>query len=156
MRFLLIDKILKLIPGKSIVATKTMQPGEELFRDHFPGFPVVPGVLLTEMMAQAAGKCLDAEKSPRGRAMLGKISNATFRHWVAPGELAVITAAIDCNREEFATAKCHVEVKDKRVCSADLFFVFVPYGQFAAGYRDELLESYFRENRLHDTETGPS
>jgi len=156
MRFLLIDKILKLSPGKSIVATKTMQPDEELFRDHFPGFPVVPGVLLTEMMAQAAGKCLDAEKSPRGRAMLGRISNATFRHWVPPGETAIITATIDSNREEFATAKCYVEVKDKKVCSADLFFVFVPHGQFAVGYCDEVLDSYLRENRLHDTEPGPS
>lgn len=155
MRFLLIDKILKLSPGKSIVATKTMQPDEELFQDHFPGFPVVPGVLLTEMMAQAAGKCLDAEKSPRGRAMLGKINNATFRQWVAPGELAVITATIDSNREEFATAKCHVEVKDKKVCSADLFFVFVPHGKFAAS-RDEVLESYLRESRIYETEPGPS
>jgi 3-hydroxyacyl-[acyl-carrier-protein] dehydratase len=133
-----------------------MEPDEELFRDHFPGFPVVPGVLLTEMMAQAAGKCLDAEKSPRGRAMLGKISNATFRQWVAPGETAVISATIDSNREEFATAKCNVEVKDKRVCSADLFFVFVPHGKFAAGYHDEVLESYLRENRLQDTESGSS
>ncbi|MBW6504136.1 beta-hydroxyacyl-ACP dehydratase [bacterium] len=156
MRFLLVDKILKLVPGKSIVATKTMEPDEELFRDHFPGFPVVPGVLLTEMMAQAAGKCLDAEKSPRGRAMLGKISNATFRRWVAPGETAVITAAIDSNREEFATAKCHVEVKDKRVCSADLFFVFVPHGKFAAGHRDEVLEAYLLENRIQDSEPEAS
>ena len=88
--------------------------------------------------------------------MLGKISNATFRQWVAPGETAVITAAIDSNREEFATAKCHVDVKDKRVCSADLFFVFVPHGQFAAGYVDEVLELYLREKRLQDTESSPS
>jgi len=154
MRFILIDKILKLSPGKSIVATKTMQPDEELFRDHFPGFPVVPGVLLTEMMAQAAGKCLDSEKSPRGRAMLGKISNATFRRWVPPGETAVITAEIDSNREEFATAKCHVEVEEKRVCSADLFFVFVPHEQFAGAYVDEVLESYLRENRVQGSEPG--
>jgi hypothetical protein len=87
--------------------------------------------------------------------MLGKITNATFRQWVAPGETAVITAAIDSNREEFATAKCYVEVKNKRVCSADLFFVFVPNEQFA-GYHDEVLESYLRENRLHDAKTGPS
>ena len=156
MRFILIDKILKLVPGKSIVATKTMRPDEELFRDHFPGFPVVPGVLLTEMMAQAAGKCLDAERSSRGRAMLGKISNATFRQWVAPGELAVITAEIDSDRKEFATAKCHVEVKNKRVCSADLFFVFVSYEKFSAGYQDDVLESYLREHRLHEKEQGTS
>lgn len=126
----MIDRVLELAPGKSIVATKTMAPEEELFRDHFPGFPVVPGVLLTEMMAQAAGRCLDAEKSPRGRAMLGKIQSATFRHWVAPGEEAVIHASIEGSREDYASAKCHVEVRGRRVCAADLFFVFVPHERF--------------------------
>ena len=61
MRFLMVDRIVSLEPGVSIEAEKTLDASEELFRDHFPGFPVVPGVLLTEMMAQAAGKCVDAE-----------------------------------------------------------------------------------------------
>ncbi len=65
-RFIFVDEILELVPGKYIKASKTIGPDEDFFRDHFPGFPVVPGVLLTEMMAQAAGKCLDAE-TPRAR-----------------------------------------------------------------------------------------
>lgn len=142
MRFILVDKILDLVPGRSITAAKTMHPDEDVFRDHFPGFPVVPGVLLTEMMAQAAGKCLDAERSHPGKAMLGKIESAAFRQWVAPGETAVIHARVESNRKEFATAKCFVEVGGKRVCSADLFFVFVPHEQFAPEYVDEVLESY--------------
>jgi len=147
MRFIFVDKILDLVPGKTITATKTMRADEDVFRDHFPGFPVVPGVLLTEMMAQAAGKCLDAEGSHSGKAMLGKIESAAFRQWVAPGEKAVIHAQVESNRKEFATAKCFIEVEGKRVCSADLFFVFVPHEQFAPEYVDEVLESYLSGNR---------
>ena len=86
MRFLLIDRIVTLDPGKSIEAETVLSASEELFGDHFPGFPVVPGVLLTEMMGQAAGKCLSADKPERGNAMLVEIRNARFRHWARPDE----------------------------------------------------------------------
>ncbi len=143
MRFVLVDRIVALVPGESIVAEKTLSSEEELFADHFPGFPVVPGVLLTEMMAQAAGKCLDAEKTERGKSMLGKIQSATFRKWVRPDETAVIHARIDSNRQKYASAKCFIEVGGVKVCSADLFFTFVPREQFSPDYVDSVLESYF-------------
>ncbi len=144
MRFLLVDKIHELQPGKGIKASKRLPADEELFRDHFPGFPVVPGVLLTEMMAQAAGKCLDAEGTRAGRAMLGKINSASFRVWVRPEEEAIIHAEISKNRETYATANCFIEVSGKKVCTAELFFFFAPHDQFASGYRDEVLEAYFQ------------
>src|SRR5512143_497899 len=97
-------------PGKSIVASKTVHGTEDFLRDHFPGFPVIPGVLLTEMMAQAAGKCLDAERKPRGKAMLARIISANFRSWVEPGQRAVIRAEIKAGTDVYATAKCGVEV----------------------------------------------
>jgi 3-hydroxyacyl-[acyl-carrier-protein] dehydratase len=146
MRFIMIDKIVELVPGKSMVAEKTLPSTETLFTDHFPGFPVVPGVLLTEMMAQAAGKCLDAEKSGRGNAMLGKIVSATFRKWVKPDETAVIHARIESNREEYATAKCFIKVNDVKVASSELFFTFLPLSQLAPDYHDEILEAYLSSN----------
>jgi 3-hydroxyacyl-[acyl-carrier-protein] dehydratase len=142
MRFLLVDRILELVPGERITSTKTLPAGEDVFRDHFPGFPVVPGVLLVEMMAQAAGKCLDATKSRNGKAMLGKIVSASFNQWVRPDEEAVIHATIGSNRTEFATAKCFVEVNGRKVCSSDLFFVFAPRENFSPDYVDEVLEHY--------------
>ncbi len=146
MKFIFVDEILELVPGEKIIATKTLSPDEELFKDHFPGFPVVPGVLLTEMMAQAAGKCLDAEGSHPGKAMLGKILSGSFKQWVRPDETAIIHVRIDKNRDEYATAKCFIEVNKKKVCSAELLFVYVPYEQFAPGYVDEILDSYLHQN----------
>jgi 3-hydroxyacyl-[acyl-carrier-protein] dehydratase len=144
MRFILVDRILELEPGKRIVATKMLPATEELFRDHFPGFPVVPGVLLTEMMAQAAGRCLDADGSHDGRAMLGKINGASFREWVRPDQEIILHATIMQNRPTYATADCFAEVAGKKVCSAGLFFVFAPHQQFATGSHDDILLDYWR------------
>jgi 3-hydroxyacyl-[acyl-carrier-protein] dehydratase len=144
MRFLLIDKILDLQPGRKILASKTLPASEEIFRDHFPGFPVVPGVLLTEMMAQAAGKCLDADGTHQGRAMLGQIRAARFREWVKPDQEALIYGEIIQNRPTYASADCYVEVGGKKVCSAELFFVFAAHDLFEPGWRDEVLDAYWK------------
>ena len=104
MRFILIDRLVSLEAGKSVVACRRVQADDDYFKDHFPGFPVVPGVLLTEMMAQTAGKCLDAERRPRGKAMLAKILSASFRQWVRPGDQLLIHADIVANEERYATA----------------------------------------------------
>src|SRR6187431_1332512 len=116
-RFILVDRILALEPGKSIRAEKTLAPDEELFRDHFPGFPVVPGVLLTEMMAQAAGKCLNAQRLPRGNAMLVEIRNAKFRSWVRPDQVIRLNSEIERNQPAFAVARCTASVEDQEMCS---------------------------------------
>ena len=150
MRFLLVDEILEMTPGRTIRAVKTMSPDEELFQDHFPGFPVVPGVLLTEMMAQAAGKCLFAENPGRGRPMLTQIKAATFRDWVRPGEKITLVGEIRSSHPRFANASCHAEVNGHLVCSADLMFAFQPASTFAEGYRDEVLE------RFHERPAGES
>ena len=154
MRFVLVDRIVDLVPGESITAEKTISAKEELFADHFPGFPVVPGVLLTEMMAQAAGKCLDAEKSVRGKAMLGKIQEASFRKWVKADQKAIIHARIESSRREYANAKCSIQVEGVKVCSAKLFFVFVPWDQFPPDYTDPILEPYLRNLKGSESKKG--
>ena len=58
MRFVLVDRFLSVEPGRSATALKTFPPDDPVFDDHFPGLPVVPGVLLTEAMGQAAGWAL--------------------------------------------------------------------------------------------------
>lgn len=147
MRFLLVDRILSLTPGRDVVAMRTIPRDEEYFQDHFPGFPVVPGVLLTEMMGQAAAKSLNAEHRARGNAMLARILSASFRQWVRPGDEVQLHATIESNEERFATADCRAEVGGRAVAQAKLFFTFVPKDQFAPTLRDEVLERFLAESR---------
>lgn len=142
MRFVLVDRLLSLDPGKSAKAEKTFAADEELFRDHFPGFPVVPGVLLTEMMGQTAAKCLDCVPSQRGKAMLASIRRADFRAWVKPGEKVIMSAEIRVNRGRMATAICSASVADQDVASAELLFSFHPDPQSRQTMSDPVLEAF--------------
>ena len=142
MRFILVDRIVSLTPGQNILATRLVRLDEDYFADHFPGFPVVPGVLLTEMMAQTAGKCLDAERRPRGKAMLAKILSASFRQWVRPGDEVELVAQITANDDRFATADCTAQVKGKTAAQAKLFVTFLTPGSLAIDFHDEVLETF--------------
>lgn len=142
MRFLLVDRIVALVPGERIEAERTVPRDEDYFQDHFPGFPVVPGVLLTESMGQAAAKCLDAQALPRGKAMLARILSASFRQWVRPGDVLRLHASIVANEDRFATAECEARVGASTVAQAKLFFSFVPLADFAPGFRDRVLDEF--------------
>jgi 3-hydroxyacyl-[acyl-carrier-protein] dehydratase len=142
MRFLFVDRILSLTPGERVCAVRTVPHDDDYFEDHFPGFPVVPGVLLTESMGQAAAKCLDAERRGRGKAMLARILSASFRQWVRPGDELRLSAEIVSNQERSATAECRAEVAGQVVAQARLLFSFVPVAGFAAGYSDRVLEAF--------------
>jgi 3-hydroxyacyl-[acyl-carrier-protein] dehydratase len=145
MRFVLVDEILELVPGSHIRAIKRIAPDEDYFRDHFPGFPVVPGVLLTEMMGQAAAQCLLAEKLNRGRPMLAQIKSAMFRAWVRPGQTVTLVGRVQANRSEFAVVVCQAFVEEQAVSSAELLFTYVPVDKFLHGCRDTVLEAFLEK-----------
>lgn len=155
MRFLLVDDILELDPGRTIRAVASLPPDDELFLDHFPGFPVVPGVLLTEMMGQAAGQCLRAGDPAGGRPILAQIKSAIFREWVRPGDTIVLQARIGTRRPEFATATCRAEVQGRPVASAELMFTFLAPTALAANPRDPLLERFLARS-IPPPDAGPT
>jgi len=145
--FAYVDEILELVPGKSICAVKRIQKNEEIFEVHYPGFPVIPGSFLVEMMAQTSGKCLDVEKKPRGMAMLAQIKSASFRKYVGPEQHLTIVGEILVNRDQYATASCKVLNGEDTVATAELFFTFITFQQLAVGFQDQVLEAYLAKHR---------
>lgn len=142
MRFVFVDEIVELDPGRSIRALRTWPADLDVFADHFPGFPVVPGVLLTEMMGQAAAICVESAEPPPGKVMLARIANAVFRRWVRPDEQVVIHASVKTLRDAFATVTCKTELAGATVADAELMFSFVPWDTLAGSHHSEALERY--------------
>ena len=144
MRFILVDRILSLEPGVRVLAARRVPPDEELFQDHFPGFPVLPGVLLTEMMGQAAAKALDAERRPRGKAMLAKILSASLRQWVRPGDEVLLHAEITASTDSYANAQRFTAAVDSAAVYVNASTRFTDGFEFGFG-----AEVGISTNRLH-------
>lgn len=124
--FLLVDRILELEPGKRIVGYKNVTINEPFFPGHFPGHPVMPGVLIIEAMAQIAGiLAYQSDESVRDKVTyFTGIDNARFRKPVMPGDqLRLEVEATACKRGIwFFSAKAFVE--DKIVTEAELKATF--------------------------------
>lgn len=122
--FLLIDKILELdVNAKKIVAIKNVTINEPFFQGHFPSKPIMPGVLIIEAMAQAAGICaLEADKSLQDGKLFFflTIENAKFRIPVVPGDVLRIEAIINKSRGPISRFDCHAYVENKLVTEASL------------------------------------
>jgi 3-hydroxyacyl-[acyl-carrier-protein] dehydratase len=142
MSFIFIDEIVDLVPGKTIHGKRRIRENEDIFKVHYPGFPVVPGTFLTEMMAQTAGRCLDAENKDRGLAMLAGIKSAHFRKYVGPSQTADIHGRILVNRDRYATASCRIDIDGETVCAAELMFTFIRLEKLAPGFQDEVMRAY--------------
>ena len=85
--FLLLDEVLELEPGEHVVARKQVRPDEWYLAGHFPGRPVMPGVLIVEAMAQAGAVAVLAEEENRGRiALFAGIDDVRFKRVVEPGD----------------------------------------------------------------------
>ena len=88
MKFILLDRITELVPGQRLCAVKALSLAEEYLADHFPRFPVMPGVLMIEAMAQAAGWLVrQTEGFAHSVVMLAEARNVTYKSFVAPGHL---------------------------------------------------------------------
>ena len=106
MRFILIDKVVSLEPGKEIKAIKTVSLAEEYLADHFPAFPVLPGVLLLEGLIESASWLVrEAENFAHSMILLEQARNVKYRSFVAPGaqiEYTVQAKAIEENVSSFS------------------------------------------------------
>lgn len=108
---LLIDEVQELVPGESIRATFYVDGAREIFKGHFPGDPVLPGVYTVESTAQATDLILMTKPEYAGKVplFLG-INNARFRKKIVPGDTMEIRAQMFKERAEKAIATCKCEV----------------------------------------------
>jgi len=142
MRFILVDEIRELEPLKRIVATKKVSSCEDYFPDHFPGYPVVPGVLLVEMIAQAAGKCLMAGIDRSLWPVFLQIRQANFRRSVLPESSLVIEAFIETCNEKTAAARGKVLCEGQVMAEASILLGFISRSFLEPGYEDPVLQIY--------------
>ena len=125
--FVLIDRVVAIDGDKSLTALKNVSVNEPFFPGHFPGHPVMPGVLQLEAMAQAAGILLLRKSSSEGKvAFFMSADKVKFRKPVVPGDQLIIVASLDKIRgNKIATAKVECKVGDQVVSSASLMFSIV-------------------------------
>ncbi|MED3976715.1 3-hydroxyacyl-[acyl-carrier-protein] dehydratase FabZ [Priestia megaterium] len=121
--FLLVDKIIKLKEGKNAIELKNVTANEEFFSGHFPGYSVMPGVLIVEALAQVSGMIMLQKEDNREKiGLLTGIENCRFKKQVRPGDQLYLE--VEMTRVRGAVAKAHgiAKVDNNIVCEADLTF----------------------------------
>lgn len=122
--FLLIDGVTEIEPGKRIVGFKNVTINEPFFQGHFPKYPVMPGVLILESLAQAAGiltfKSVDVSPSENTMLFYAGIDNARFRRQVMPGDVLTLQAEITANKRGIWKYAAKALVGNEVAAEADL------------------------------------
>lgn len=124
--FLLIDRIVELEPGVRAVAIKQVTINEPFFQGHFPDYPIMPGVLIIEALAQTgavAGMVLPANQGKI--ALFGGIEGARFRRPVVPGDSLRLEVTIEAMKRGVGKAAAKATVDGNLACEAQLTFALV-------------------------------
>jgi len=120
--FLLVDRVVSLDPGKSIVAIKNVTANESFFEGHFPEVKIMPGVLIVEAVAQAGGILLYSSLPDAAKKLvvLSKLQNIKFRKIVVPGDQIRLEAEIIKVRARFATIRGRAIVDKEIVVEGEI------------------------------------
>jgi 3-hydroxyacyl-[acyl-carrier-protein] dehydratase len=126
--FQLIDRIVDLNIGQKTITVEAQVPEHNsIFEGHFPGFPIMPGVLLTEAMAQSSGWLLLGVMKFERMPFLAMIKEAKMRGFVSPGQLLTIEAKIEHEGSGFAVTSAKGRVGTELKCSAELTFRHIAF-----------------------------
>ena len=126
--FILIDRIVDLNLGERTITVEAQVPQKHtIFEGHFPGYPIMPGVLLTEAMAQSSGWLLLGITKFERMPFLAMVKEAKMRGFVSPGDLLTIEAKVEHEGSGFAVTSAKARVGKELKCSANLTFRQIPF-----------------------------
>lgn len=127
---MLLDRITALEPPTRAAGVKCISLADDVFVDHFPGLPIMPGALILESMAQLGGVLLEATMCQRGHenlyAMLVIVERAKFRRIVRPGDKAILEASCSAVSDAGGKVRVTVHVDADLAAEADLGFALTP------------------------------
>jgi 3-hydroxyacyl-[acyl-carrier-protein] dehydratase len=122
MRWIWIDRFLEFEKGKSAKAVKNLSLAEDYFADHFPGYPLMPGSLMLEGLAQTGGILVGDANDFREKVILAKVPYVRFHREVFPGSQLIYEVTLLHLRPEGAAVEGRVRVADSLVAEAEIFF----------------------------------
>jgi 3-hydroxyacyl-[acyl-carrier-protein] dehydratase len=126
--FQLIDRILDLNMDEKSISVEAVVPQEStIFEGHFPGYPIMPGVLLIESMAQTSGWLLLALMKFERMPFLAAVKEAKMRGFVSPGEVMTVEATLAHEGSGYAITDAKIKVAGKLRCNSTLMFTHVPF-----------------------------
>jgi len=126
--FQLIDRIIEIdIEGRKLRAEATVPTASTIFEGHFPGYPLMPGVLLMEAMAQASGWLIIGLTKFTRMPFFAAVKEAKLRTFVTPGQVLNVSAKLVHDGSGFAITKADIKCEGKPVCNAELTFRLVEF-----------------------------
>jgi 3-hydroxyacyl-[acyl-carrier-protein] dehydratase len=125
MRWYWIDRFLEFRSGHSCRAVKNVSLAEEHLHDHFPGYPLMPGSLIIEGMAQAGGILVGEKLHFAGNMILAKVPQATFHFAARPGDRLIYSSTLERLTPEGALVTGKAHVGDRLMAEVDVFFANV-------------------------------
>ncbi len=124
MRFVFVDRLVAVEPGHRIETLKNVSATEDVFTDHFPGYPLLPGALIVEALAEAAELLIAISHDWREVGRLARLSRASFRHFVRPGDQLRLRCEVRASDPCVLAATA--EVDGRRVATATLEYALEP------------------------------